>query len=85
MLASRATLFATAALSLLLAISASAPGRAQDDLREKGNRACNGDARRLCKDVLGQGDMIVLACFQENKTKLSASCRKFLADVGQLQ
>ncbi len=82
---SRAAFFATAALSLLIAISAAAPSRAQDDMRKKGDAACSGDARRLCRDVLGQGDMIVLACFQENKTKLSASCRKFLTDVGQLQ
>jgi hypothetical protein len=53
-------------------------------MREKGNRACSGDARRLCKAVLGQGDMIVLQCFQQKKAQLSGSCRKFLTDVGQL-
>jgi hypothetical protein len=80
----RAAKFASA-LALLVMIAASAPSYAQDDLREKGNRACSGDARRLCKNVLGQGDMIVLSCFQQNKSKLSGSCRKFLTDVGQLQ
>ncbi len=31
-----------------------------------------------------EGDMVVLSCFQQNKNKLSASCRKFLTEVGQL-
>jgi hypothetical protein len=83
--ASRVALFATAALSLLIATAVPGPGYAQDDLRAKGARFCNGDARRLCKDVLGQGDMIVLACFQEHKARLSSGCRKFLIEVGQLQ
>ncbi len=72
------------ALALLTAIAASAPGHAQDDMRAKGDRACKNDAVKLCKDILGQGDMIVLSCFQANKARLSASCRKFLVDVGQL-
>jgi hypothetical protein len=57
----------------------------QGDLREQGDRACRGDARRLCRNVLGQGDMAVLQCFQMNRQKLSAPCAKFLREVGQLQ
>jgi len=81
----RARNLASATLMLLAAAAVSAPSQAQDELREKGNRACSGDARRLCKNVLGQGDMVVLQCFQEYATKLSGPCRKFLKDVGQLQ
>ena len=51
-------------LVLLTTAVVSTPSQAQDELREKGNRACSGDARRLCKNVLGQGDMVVLQCFQ---------------------
>jgi hypothetical protein len=69
---------------LAAAVTAPTPSQAQDDLRAKGDRACSGDARRLCKDVLGQGDGFVLSCFQEKRTRLSAPCRKFLTDVGQL-
>jgi hypothetical protein len=71
---------------LVLAAMATFPTSsfAQDEMREKGNRACSGDARRLCKNVLGQGDMVVLQCFQQKKAQLSGSCRKFLVEVGQL-
>lgn len=81
----RARLFASAAFVLLTMAAVPTSSYAQDELREKGNRACSGDARRLCKNVLGQGDMVVLQCFQQNKSKLSGSCRKFLTEVGQLQ
>jgi hypothetical protein len=80
----RARLFASAALVLLTAAAVPTPSSAQDEIREKGNRACSGDARRLCKNVLGQGDMVVLQCFQQRKSQLSGSCRKFLTEVGQL-
>jgi hypothetical protein len=57
---------------------------AQDDLRKKGDKACSGDARRICRDVLGEGDGAVLSCFQLRRAQLSSNCRKFLSDVGQL-
>jgi hypothetical protein len=80
----RARMLASAALVLLTTAAVSTPSQAQDELRAKGDRACSGDARRLCKNVLGQGDMVVLQCFQEHKARLSGSCRKFLIEVGQL-
>ena len=80
----RAGLLVSAIVASLSVTTVPTPGHAQDEMRQKGNKACSGDARRLCRDVLAGGDMAVLACFQENKVKLSGSCRKFLADVGQL-
>jgi hypothetical protein len=38
----------------------------------------------MCSKHFGQGDMAVLGCLQQNKTRLSGSCRKFLTEVGQL-
>jgi hypothetical protein len=58
---------------------------AQDDVRARGERACKGDASRLCKDVLQDGDSAVLACFQKNQSRLSAQCRKFLTEQGQIR
>ena len=52
-------------------LAASSSGYAQDAAREEGKKACGGDADRLCKHVLGQGEMIVLKCFQNRRTKLS--------------
>jgi hypothetical protein len=57
----------------------------QDPLRAKGDKACNGDAKKLCSKFFGQGDMVMLSCFQQNATRLSHSCRGFLIEVGQLQ
>ena len=71
-------------LGCLLAFIPSLSG-AQDDIRARGEKACKGDAARLCKDVLEAGDMSVLACFQKNQSRLSASCRKFLTEQGQIR
>jgi hypothetical protein len=81
----RSKLFCFAALAFSVTIAASiAPANAQDDMRARGDKACNGDAKKLCSKFFGQGDMVILQCFQEHKTRLSSSCRKFLTEVGQL-
>jgi competence protein ComGC len=59
--------------------------RAQDDVRQKGDKACKLDVNKLCKAVLSQGDMGILACLQQNAAKLSRPCRTFLKEIGQLQ
>jgi hypothetical protein len=58
-------------------------GSAQEQ-RKRGDDACTGDAARLCKKFFGQGNMVILSCFQQNQTRLSKKCHKFLADIGQL-
>ena len=83
MIFSRTCLFATLALSLTLIAASSAS--AQDDVRKRGDKACGGDSRKMCKQFFGQGDMAVLSCLQENKVRLGGSCRKFLTEIGQLQ
>jgi hypothetical protein len=45
-------------------------------------RACNADARRYCRDVIGI-EMLVLACLQDNRVRISRACRKVLRDHGQ--
>jgi hypothetical protein len=69
---------ATAALTLLFAVGA----QAQE--RQQAQDACGRDASRLCKAVLNNGDMAVLACLKENRTKLRAPCVKMLQEKGQL-
>jgi len=81
----RSKLFAFAALAFAATIATSiVPAQAQDDARARGDKACNGDAKKLCSKFFGQGDMVILQCFQDNKTRLSSPCRKFLTEVGQL-
>jgi hypothetical protein len=46
-------------------------------------RACAPDARRLCRELVGD-DMAVLGCFKQNAAKLSRACRAVLQRHGQL-
>ena len=84
MLTSRVRLFAGLLVTGLVLAPSLASAQQQDDLRRKGDLACNGDAKRLCSKFFGQGDMIMLQCFQQKKVRLSNKCRKFLTEVGQL-
>jgi hypothetical protein len=49
-----------------------------------GEDVCRGDAIRLCRPVLGQGDFAVLACFKARQRSLSRGCRALLVNYGQL-
>jgi len=73
-------------LALVLASAAivTMPARAQDDIRKRGDIACKASSNKLCSRFFGQGDMAILACLQQNKVRLAASCRKFLTEIGQL-
>jgi hypothetical protein len=46
-------------------------------------RACSRDAQRFCRSVIDQGDLAVLACFQQNRAKISAACDQVLRSHGQ--
>ncbi len=67
----------------ILCVTASATAYAQQQ-RGRGNDACTKDAARLCKKFFGQGDFVILSCFQRSAKRLSSPCRKFLTDIGQL-
>jgi hypothetical protein len=60
------------------------PSQAQDDMRKRGDRACKTSSNKLCSKFFGQGDMMILSCLQQNKVRLTGSCRKFLTEIGQL-
>ena len=45
--------------------------------------ACSRDAQRFCRNVISQGDMVVLACFQQNRAKISRACDAVLKSHGQ--
>jgi hypothetical protein len=77
----RAWFFAMLSIAIL---GASAPSQAAQDQRGRGNDACTSDSARVCKKFFGQGDMVILNCFQNNRTKLSGKCRKFLTQMGLL-
>jgi hypothetical protein len=60
------------------------PGYGPQSGAQQGQDACRGDAIRLCKPVLGQGNMAVLGCFRSHAGRLSRGCRALLASYGQL-
>lgn len=76
----RVWFFAVLSVAIL---GAGAPSQAQDN-RSRGNDACTADSTRICKKFHGQGDMVILNCFQSNRTKLSGKCRQFLTQMGLL-
>ena len=81
MLSSRVRLLVT-----LLAIGVTlAPtlGAAQGR-NKRSDDACAPDFRRLCKKFDQKGDMVILQCFKEHRASLSATCRKYLTEVGAL-
>jgi hypothetical protein len=74
-----------ATLALIVVTGSVAPASAQqDELRRRGDIACKASSNKLCSKFFGHGDMAILACLQQNKEKLAASCRKFLTEIGQL-
>jgi hypothetical protein len=54
---------------------------AQDN-RASQERACGRDVSRFCKPVMDAGDMVILSCLQQNRTKISQACQKVLKDNG---
>jgi hypothetical protein len=69
---------AIAALTLLFAV------QAQAQERQKEQDACGRDGTRLCKAVINDGDMAILACLKQNRDKLRPVCLKYLQEKGQL-
>ena len=77
-------LAATAALMLLFALQAQVQAQAQGQGRQQEQDACGRDGTRLCKAVINDGDMAILACLRQNRAKLRPACLKFLQEKGQL-
>jgi hypothetical protein len=46
-------------------------------------KACARDVQRFCRSLMDQGDFTILACLQQNRAKLTASCRQVLTNHGQ--
>ncbi|MGY3528725.1 MULTISPECIES: hypothetical protein [Bradyrhizobium] len=46
-------------------------------------KACTRDVQRHCRAVIDQGDFTILACLQQNRSKISAACEQVLKTHGQ--
>lgn len=64
---------------LLLASSAYAQG----NNTPANQSACSRDVSRFCRAKMNDGDMVVLSCLKENRSKLSKACAKVLAENNQ--
>ena len=67
----------------LLSLSLSTAASAQSMGTPQEQAACSRDAQRFCRNVISQGDMAVLACFQQNRPKISRACDAVLRSHGQ--
>ena len=84
MIKSRTQFVAAIVLSIGTMLISLSPSQAQDDMRKRGDRACKASSNKLCSKFFGQGDIMILGCLQQNKVRLTGSCRKFLTEIGQL-
>ena len=69
----------------LLSIPLSSAAVAQQEQRgtPEEQKACARDVQRHCRSVIDQGDFTILACLQQNRTKISAACDQVLKTHGQ--
>lgn len=45
--------------------------------------ACARDVSRFCRPLMDQGDLVILACLQQNRPKISKACNQVLLSHGQ--
>ena len=50
---------------------------------QQGHDACARDASRFCRAQMNDGDMVVLACLQQNRARISKACQQTLAAHGR--
>jgi hypothetical protein len=76
-------LLALALLSIPLSSQAFAQQQSQGRGTEEEQKACTRDVQRHCRAVIDQGDFTILACLQQNRSKISAACDQVLKNHGQ--
>jgi hypothetical protein len=67
----------------LLLICFSTGAVAQHAGEQQEQAACTRDVSRYCRKVIDQGDFTILACLQQNRTKITAACNRVLVNHGQ--
>jgi hypothetical protein len=45
--------------------------------------ACTRDVTRMCRSVINDGDMAVLACLKQHRSRLSRGCQRVLSENNQ--
>lgn len=75
----------TAAKYLIMLLMIVTPGLAfaQGGGTDQERAACAPDVKRHCIKMVNQGDLVILGCLQQFRSKLSQACNKVLIDHGQ--
>jgi hypothetical protein len=70
---------------ILLSVSVSTGALAQQQRSgtPEEQKACTRDVQRHCRAVIDQGDLVILSCLQQNRTKISPACDQVLKSHGQ--
>ena len=71
------------ALTLLSISMTSTAAFAQQRGTEAEQKACTRDVQKFCRPVIDQGDLTILACLKEHRSKISAACDQVLKNNGQ--
>jgi hypothetical protein len=50
---------------------------------QQGQDACARDVSRFCRAHMNEGDMVVLACLQQNRARISKACQQVLTSHGR--
>jgi len=75
--------FFLALILLSLSICTNAIAQQQRSGTPDEQKACSRDVQRFCRSVIDQGDLTVLACLQQNRSKLTKACAQVLTNHGQ--
>ena len=51
--------------------------------QQQGHDTCARDVSRFCRAQMNDGDMVVLACLQQNRARISKACQQTLAAHGR--
>ncbi|MCO5129546.1 MAG: hypothetical protein M9932_03145 [Xanthobacteraceae bacterium] len=74
-------------LALLAPLSTPAMAQKQSPSQRGGTeaeqKACTRDVTRHCRHLMDQGDLVILSCLKEHRSKLTKACEQVLASHGQ--
>jgi hypothetical protein len=73
-------------VAALLSLSVSGGAMAQQQQHggtPEEQKACAHDVQKFCRAVMDQGDLTILGCLQQNRSKLTQACNQVLVNHGQ--
>ena len=73
-------------LALLAPLSTAAMAQNQNANQRSGTdeeqKACTRDVTRHCRQLMDQGDLVILGCLKEHRAKLTKACNQVLVNHG---